>query len=229
MKEKIIEIDKLSFAYDKEEFLLKDIDMEIFRGDFIALLGHNGSGKSTLIKLILKQLKATEGTIKYLKNQDEKMRIGYIAQMTHESPITFPITAFEVVSLNLYDKKKFYKLPSNQDRKKVMYALEMVELEDKWDTNFNYLSGGEKQRVLIAKALINNPDLLILDEPSSGIDKKSKEMLFDLLNHLNKYHQKTILIITHEYHLIKDYSHKVFEIVDGQLKERGVINGNLPI
>ena len=154
--------------------------------------------------------------------------IGYVPQMNRESTVAFPITPLEVVSLNLYKKNKLLNFISKKDKQRSKYALEMVNLTDKMDYNYNRMSGGEQQRVMIAKALVNNPEVLIFDEPTAGVDKESKDTLFEILDHLNKVHQKTILIVTHELDYMKKHLNRIFEISYKKLDERtDLLDGDL--
>lgn len=227
--EKIIHIQNLDFSYN-EIPLLENINMDLYEGDYAAIIGPNGSGKSTFIKLILGELKQDRGTISIKGGKDKinSKMIGYVPQMNRESTVAFPITALEVVSLNLYKKNSLLNLVSLQDKKRSRYALEMVNLKDKMDYNYNRMSGGEQQRVMIAKALVNNPEVLIFDEPTAGVDKESKDTLFEILDHLNKVHNKTILIVTHELDYMKKHLNRIFEISYNKLKERtDMVNGDL--
>lgn len=227
----IINIKNMSFSYTNNS-LLENINMDLCEGDYAALIGPNGSGKSTLIKLILGVLKPDSGKIEIeggLKKLNSKI-IGYVPQMNRESSVAFPITALEVVTLNLYRNGRLLNIVNKQDKNKAQYALEMVNLKDKVNYNYNKMSGGEQQRVMIAKALINSPEVLIFDEPTAGVDKASKDMLFEILDHLNKIHGKTIFIVTHELDYMKKHLNRVFEINDKSLIERqDLLNGNIPI
>ena len=227
--ENIIHIQNLNFSYN-ESPLLEDISMDLYEGDYAAIIGPNGSGKSTFIKLILGELKPDTGEI-LIKRGKEKINsklIGYVPQMNRGSTVAFPITPLEVVSLNLYKKNKLLNFISKKDKQRAKYALEMVNLTDKMDYNYNRMSGGEQQRVMIAKALVNNPEVLIFDEPTAGVDKESKDTLFEILDHLNKVHQKTILIVTHELDYMKKHLNRIFEISYKKLVERtDLLDGDL--
>lgn len=225
----IIHINNVDFSYN-ENPLLEKVNMDLYQGDYAALIGPNGSGKSTFLKLMLGELQPDNGEI-CIKGGTEKINsklIGYVPQMNRESSVAFPITPLEVVSLNLYKKNRVLNYISKRDSQRCMYALEMVNLKDKIHYNFNRMSGGEQQRVMIAKALVNNPELLIFDEPTAGVDKISKDTLFEILDHLNKVHDKTILIVTHELEFMKDHLNRVFEISYNKLLERkDLVDGNI--
>ncbi|WP_100065651.1 metal ABC transporter ATP-binding protein [Miniphocaeibacter massiliensis] len=224
--EKVIEIKDLSFGYDK--FLINKANLEIYKGDFLGIIGANGSGKSTLLKLILGELKPKSGSVKInniaVCSKSDLREIGYVKQLNMENQIAFPITPLEIVKLNLYDEMKIFKIPRSEHKNKALNALASVRLSDRYNYNFNTMSGGEKQRVLIAKALVNNPDILIFDEPTAGVDYDSKEVLFNILQHLNKNHNITIVVVTHELEFSKKYFNRIIEIENEELNELEEVN-----
>lgn len=205
---RLLDIKNLKFGYD-ENLILDDINLSLDEGDFIAISGENGSGKSTLIKLILKVIKKDSGEIKLLGKPIEEFtayeKIGYVPQVNDSSKISFPVTCKEYVSLGLYKEFNIFNMPTrkvNMDVKNVFRSLAIEKLLDK---PFRTLSGGQQQRVMIARALVLTPQMLILDEPTVGIDAKHKEDFLKLLGHLNRDHGISILIISHEMELIKNY------------------------
>lgn len=220
--EKIISIKNLSFSYDGSNNILENLSCDIYKKDFVAIIGANGSGKSTLLKLILKELLPTKGTIEIenidIKNFKDWKKIGYVPQITEGSIPNFPVTALEIVTLNLYDKMGLFKFSKKNHIEKAKRSLSQVEMLEFKDVSINKLSGGQKQRVLIAKSLINDPKILIFDEPTTGIDKKSKENLFKILTHLNKIHGITIILVTHELEIMKNDVTKIFEIEDKKVR-----------
>lgn len=213
----MLEINNLSFKYSNET-ILEDINLTVYKGDYIALIGSNGAGKSTLVKLILNQLKPLSGeTIFHTKNGIHD--IGYVPQLTITSSLEFPITVFELVSLGLYPKNKGFKKLDQVDNYRIYEALNLVGMKNYSKNLYTALSGGQRQRVLIAKTLVSTPKFLILDEPMTGIDKESKSSLFSLLNHINKSHNITILMITHNLEEVRDNVNKIYEIKDKNLWE----------
>ena len=190
--EKLFEINNVSFGYTNE-MILDKVSFAICKGDFVGLIGGNGSGKTTLLKLLLGQLKPTSGEIKKANN----LKIGYVEQVTISSDRSFPASVQEIVLLGLYKKIGLFRFAKASHKKLVSSALKTVGLEGFEKKQINLLSGGQQQKVLIAKTFIENPDILILDEPTTGIDKESEQDFFKLLEHLNKEHKKTILIVTH--------------------------------
>lgn len=217
MTDKILQIKNLYFKYQSEN-ILENINLEIKTGDFALLIGDNGAGKSTLLKVILNEIKAYRGEIIF-PLLDNSYQIGYVPQLSLGNNLDFPITVFELVSLSLYHKVKGFKKLSEKDRKSVRNALEIVGMSDYENNLYKELSGGQRQRVLIAKAIVNAPSFLILDEPTAGIDYKSKLALFDLLEHFNNFHNISILMVTHELSEVKHLANRIYLIKDKKIEE----------
>ena len=215
---KLIEIKNLKFGYN-ENLILKDINLDLEEGDFALISGENGSGKSTLIKLILGELKKDKGSIKIFgidmedfKNFD---KIGYVPQVNESIKVAFPISCREYVGLNLYKEFSLINTIKKSSKSKVENTFSTLNIKKLIDKPFNKLSGGQAQRVMIARAMVNNPDILILDEPTVGIDSQSKEEFLDLLVHLNTHHKISILMISHEMDMVSDYANKIFKLREG--------------
>ena len=222
--ESIISIKNVSFCYSGGVNVLENLSFDIYKKDFIAIIGANGSGKSTLLKLILKELNPSDGEIfissTNIKNFKEWDTIGYVPQINAGNIPGFPITALEIVTLNLYNKMGFFKFSRKSHIELAKRALSQVNMLDFANTPINKMSGGQQQRIMIAKSLINNPKILIFDEPTTGIDKESKDQLFKILTHLNRIHGITILLVTHELEIMKDNLTKVVEIRDKKVVVR---------
>lgn len=218
----ILEIKNLKFAY-KENLILEDINLKLEAGDFLAISGANGSGKSTLIKLILGDLQKNSGEILINNTAIEDFKnfskIGYVPQINEAIRLAFPITVREYVILNLYEGFNFFNRPTKmayQCVDDVLLTLGICELKDR---PVNELSGGQAQRVMIARALVNSPDFLILDEPTVGIDAKNKNDFMHLLSHLNSDHHITVLMVSHEADLIENYVTKQVFLKEGRLTD----------
>lgn len=201
MTKTIIELKNVSFQYEYTQ-VLKNISFRVEEGDFLALLGPNGSGKSTLLKLILGLLKPMSGEIK-LFGQDstafkDRELIGYVSQKSNAFNSGFPATVQEVVKSGLTKKTGLLKrLPANANER-VQKALEAVGMERFAKRNIGQLSGGQQQRVFIARALVAEPKLLILDEPTVGIDHENVQAFYDMLAKLNKEQRITMILVTHD-------------------------------
>jgi zinc transport system ATP-binding protein len=217
---KLIEVKNLKFAY-KNEYVLKDVNFSVNEGDFLAIVGENGSGKSTLIKLLLGNLKKDQGQIKLfgktIENFEDYQKIGYVPQVNDSNKISFPVTCREYIIMNLYKEFGFFKRPGKKQEEKVDVVLKTLNILELKNRIFKELSGGQQQKIMIARALVNDPEVLILDEPTVGIDNDSKMEFLKTLHHLNSKHKKTILMITHEMNLVKDYVTKRIKIEDGRI------------
>ncbi len=208
----LISIKNLYFSYG-EQLVLENINLDVNRGDFLAILGPNGSGKTTLIKLILGLLKPQKGEIRLFGQPSatfkERWRIGYVPQraIARVDPV-FPVSVAEVVSFGLLPKKSFPRFMKASDWEAVRRALRQVEMEAYERRKLSQLSGGQQQRVFIARAIVAQPEVLILDEPTTGVDVTTQERFYDLLGLLN---QKglTIIIVTHDIGIVNKHVKQV--------------------
>ncbi len=200
-KKPAIYIKDLSFSYGNEE-IFKDLSCKIFLGDYVALVGHNGSGKTTLLKIILGFLKPKKGKIYILGQENNKLKewikVGYVPQNPEISAFYAPITVEETIKMEEVKKEKINE---------VLNIVGMINYKNKL---LRELSGGQKQRVFIARALVKNPEILILDEPTVGVDVKTQESFYNLLDKLNKEKSITIILVSHDLHTI---SHRAKTII----------------
>jgi zinc transport system ATP-binding protein len=189
---KALEIKNLYFKYDKE-WILEDINLELEDGEFLAIIGPNGGGKTTLLKLILGFLKPDKGEIKiYGKSPIEARHlIGYVPQYTTFS-LDIPITVFDIVLQGKLSKGKFFY--SKEDKQKALKMLEKLNIVHLKDKKIKDLSGGQRQKVLIARALVTEPKILIMDEPTSAIDIKGQKEILDLIESLDI----TRIVVSHD-------------------------------
>jgi len=204
-KQPLIELQDVSFQYEYTN-VLNNISLEINEGDFLALLGPNGSGKSTMLKLILGLLKPSSGQVKLFGQDASKFNhrewIGYVSQKSNSFNSGFPATVREVVASGLVKKLGLFKRKSKNEEKLVVEALQSVGMEDFINRNIGELSGGQQQRVFIARALVAEPKLLILDEPTVGIDYENVQSFYNLMAHLNKRHDMTLMLVTHDVDIV---------------------------
>lgn len=221
--DRIISVNNVTFSYGVGN-ILENLSLDIYRGDFIAITGANGSGKTTLIKLILNELPLKTGSIEIatidINLFKDWSKIGYVPQINSNNIPNFPISALEIVTLNLYNKMGIFKFSKKIHNDIAKRALAQVNMLDFAKKPINQMSGGQQQRVMIAKALVNNPKVLIFDEPTTGIDKESKDQLFRILSHLNKVHGITIILITHELEIMKDKITRIIEVRDKKVEEK---------
>ena len=188
----LIELDNVTLGYDKH-IVLKDISMSIDDGDFICVVGPNGAGKSTLIKGILGLIKPIKGKVKY--NNLKQKYIGYMPQETKVDQ-NFPASVNEIVlSGTLNTSGLFY---SKKEKDMVDDNLKLLGIYNLKNKHFADLSGGQRQKVLLARSLCATTKLLILDEPSNNLDSKSKKELYETIKELNEKHNITIIMITHD-------------------------------
>lgn len=184
----MIEIKNLHFSYNGSlPYILNNVNLNIKKGYYVSILGENGSGKSTFIKLLLNLLKPTEGNISM-----SVKRVGYVPQMISSFNNSFPITVNEILSCH----QSALKI---KDSKCIDGALSIVNMENFKNNLIGELSGGQKQKIFIARALMGEPELLILDEPSTGVDAKGQNEIYSFLKKLNK--EKNITIISVEHNL----------------------------
>lgn len=223
--ETAIKVRGLNFSYGGN-ILFENADLDVNKGDFVLLSGANGTGKSTFLKLLLGELKLSLGKMELFGESvngfSNWQRIGYVQQMTEDNFPSFPISSLELVLLNLYDKMNFFKIASKKNKEEALRVLELVGLSDFSKELFGNLSGGQKQRVMIAKAFVNNPDLLIFDEPISGMDEKNRNIIFDFLKIINIENGITVFIVSHEIEFLKKYINKIFKIQNKKISEEAL-------
>ncbi len=201
----MIKAEKLSFSYTgSPPYVLDGIDLEIHDGEYVSVVGENGSGKSTLMRLILKFIKPTGGSIVSFAK-----RIGYVPQRNDYSNSNFPITVYE--ALNSY--RKLLKL---KNKGEITENLEQVRMTDFTGALMGTLSGGQSQKILIARALMGNPNLLILDEPSTGVDIKSEKEIYGLLKKINRENGITIVSVEHNLDAAISNSTLIYQLTGGQ-------------
>lgn len=207
MKKLLIELEDVNFNYEHRT-VLENIYLEVKEGEFWALIGPNGSGKSTLIGIILGLLTPNSGTVKLFGEDVDRFQhrelIGYVSQKSNSFNSGFPATVLEVVRSGLTRKRGLFKSFSKKDEQKAMDALGIVGMEQFAAKNIGELSGGQQQRVFIARALSGDPQLLVMDEPTVGIDQQNVKSFYSMLNRLNREHGIAILLVTHEIDLVTD-------------------------
>lgn len=197
----IIEIKNVSFSYPGGQAVLSDIDLNIHEGDYLGIIGPNGSGKTTLVKIILGLLEPNSGEIKIFGVPREQFRdwykIGYVPQKVHVDPL-FPVTVYETVSMGRYTGKKFWQALNRHDHTHIKRALEAVGMWELKDRRVADLSGGQLQRVFIARAIATEPKVIFLDEPTVGVDMETQTQFYHLLKKLNHEMDLTLVLISHD-------------------------------
>jgi zinc transport system ATP-binding protein len=203
----VIEVKDVSFSYDGP-LVLEHIDLTIDRGEFLGLVGPNGGGKSTLLKIILGLLQPVTGSVTVLGRSPKQGRrdIGYVPQFTVFSR-DFPISVEDTVLLGRLGKTRRWGGYRGKDREVAQRVMHETELFNLRHRRLSTLSGGQLQRVLIARALACEPEVLILDEPTANIDFRSEKDIFDLLKHLSE--KPTIIVVSHDIGFISQYVNRV--------------------
>ncbi|RDY29237.1 ABC transporter ATP-binding protein [Romboutsia weinsteinii] len=217
-----LKIKNLRFSIDKKE-ILKDISLEVPKGSFVGIIGPNGSGKSTLLKNIYRLYKPSSGNIildnKDLSDMKDKDCAKQIAVLAQESNSQFDFTVEQIVKMGRYPYKSIFEDYSKTDLKMVKEMLQKVGLDEYNDRSFSNLSGGEKQRTLIARALVQNTDFLILDEPTNHLDIGYQIQLMDLIKSLNI----TTLSAIHDMNMASMYCDYLIVMKEGKVIDFGTV------
>lgn len=201
----MIKIANMNFSYDKSQLLLSDINLHIPKGVYLSIVGENGSCKTTLVKLILGLLTPVSGTIEV-----DTKKIAYVPQRVDGFNSDFPISVFEIL-------KAHAKALHLNVSESVNDVLEKVNMEQFRNNLIGNLSGGQQQRIFIARALMGKPDLIILDEPSTGVDFKNQQEIYSILNYINKELKTTIISIEHNMDIAVKYSSHILKVEEGKV------------
>ena len=203
-----LEFRDISFAYSPGRFVLRGVDLTVKRGEFLAVAGPNGGGKTTLIRLGLGLERPTRGVVRLFGDDPRRLkgrsRIGYLPQRA-ELGIDAPVTVNELVSAGRVAVSGFAGPLRSGDRSKIREAIARVGLSDHASAPLRTLSGGQQQRAFIAKAYAADPELLVLDEPTVGVDVDAQEAIASLLRELNQSLGVTVIYASHEFGAIETY------------------------
>jgi zinc transport system ATP-binding protein len=198
-----VRLEHVSFAYGRGAPVLDDVDLEVEQGEFVAIAGPNGGGKTTLLRLILGLEQPTAGRVTVAAR-----RIGYLPQRA-QAGVDAPITVRELVGAGRASRARLIGPLRQDDRDVVRDAIERVGLGGQTDRRLATLSGGQQQRAFIAKALAAEPDLLVLDEPTAGVDAEAQEAVSALLDQLRRDLGVTILYVSHEFGAVERYVERI--------------------
>jgi zinc transport system ATP-binding protein len=206
--ESILQFDEVDFGYDPQSLVLQDVNFAIESGEFLGVVGPNGGGKTTLLKLIMGIIEPTAGTVKIFGDQPKLARhaIGYVPQFSTFKK-DFPISVMNVVLTGRLGSSKRFFGYTKKDKKIAAEYLEKLGISHLHKKPIGALSGGQLQRVMIARALVSKPKLLLLDEPTANIDMHAEQSVFDLLSFLN--HDVTIIVVSHDIGFVSRYINKV--------------------
>jgi ABC-type Mn2+/Zn2+ transport system ATPase subunit len=212
--DRLIVFEKVDLGYGHRR-VLTGIDFDVVAGDFLGIVGPNGAGKTTLLKAILGLLKPMAGTI---TRTGEDLRIGYVPQRESVDTL-FPLTVLDIVLMGRYTRIGPFARPGRQDTERAMKALEHVGIAELAHRPYPNLSGGQKQRTLIARALAGEPNLLILDEPTNGMDLVSEKAIMELVRLLHDEDRITVLMVSHLLNTVVNYARRIAILGDGVLRE----------
>ena len=226
----MITLEHVSKTYAAGVPALNDVSLEIEDGEFVFVVGDSGSGKSTLIKLLLKELEPTEGSITIGGKQLGKIRRKQIPKFRRNIGVVFQdfrLLKDRTIFENVAFAQQVVEVPHRYIKRQVENMLEMVGLKDRMNAFPNELSGGEQQRVAIARALVNHPVLLLADEPTGNLDPVTAKEIMELLSEINKS-GTTVLVVTHNKELVNEMGKRVILIEDGHI-EQDEIRGSYDI
>ncbi|BCK42531.1 ABC transporter ATP-binding protein [Streptococcus suis] len=212
-----ITVEDLSFYYDKEP-VLEHIHYYLDSGEFVTLTGENGAAKTTLIKATLGILKPKQGKVSIAEKsiKGKKLRMAYLPQQIASFNAGFPSTVYEFVKSGRYPRQGWFRRLTAHDEEHVRISLESVGMWEHRDKRLGALSGGQKQRAVIARMFASDPDIFILDEPTTGMDAGTKDAFYQLMHHSAKKHGKSVLMITHDPDELNKYADRNIHLVRDQ-------------
>lgn len=204
----ILSCQNIGFKYDKRS-ILEDINLSVNDKDFLILIGPNGGGKSTLIKIILGLLTPSSGCINYPNEEifNAKSQIGYTPQNVNIN-MNFPIQVIDIVLMGFLKKNNFRNKINKEEENEAMKIMEELSILNLAYERFSNLSGGQRQKVLLARSLCGDSKLIILDEPTSNIDIQSKDEIFEILKLASK--ERSIIMISHDESILNEYANIIF-------------------
>ncbi|ANU11072.1 hypothetical protein A1A1_13622 [Planococcus antarcticus DSM 14505] len=217
---KLISLKNIVFGYNHVP-ILNGVSFDIQSGEFVGVMGPNGASKSTILRILLGLLKPWEGSVTTRKRniQGKPLTIGYVPQQISSFNIGFPSTVQELVRSGRYKKGKWLKTLTKDDLAQIENALKMVGMWEFRSRKIGDLSGGQKQKIIIARVLASDPDLLVLDEPTTGMDAESRMEFYRFMSHQVKKHNRTVLMVTHEQDEVERYLDKVLRLEKGEQGE----------
>jgi zinc transport system ATP-binding protein len=209
MNTSVITLQDLAVGYDGQA-VLSDISLAIARGSFTAILGANGTGKSTLLKTLLGLQPVVSGAI----TVSPPANFGYVPQAIQFDPL-YPLTGFDVALMGVFNRVKPMRFVARAEKAFVRECLHATAATDFADKKFSQLSGGQKQRVLIARALAAKPDILVLDEPTAGVDVVATHALLEFISQIHAERKLTVLLVTHDLPLVKKHAQPIIWLHNG--------------
>jgi manganese/zinc/iron transport system ATP- binding protein len=208
----LVEFNNATLGYAHRP-VLSDLTFNIEAGDFLGMVGPNGAGKTTVLRAILGSLKPLHGTVSRVQN----IRFGYVPQRDSVD-YNFPLKVLDVVMMGRYDRIGLARRPGKHDKQRAMAALEHVGIAGLADNFLSDLSGGQKQRTLIARALVGEPTVLVLDEPTNGMDLVSTTQILGLVRELHDRDNLTVLMVSHALNEVANYVRRIALVMEGQFR-----------
>lgn len=229
MEKKLLSLNRVCFSYNHRDYPVENVSFDVREGEVIGIAGPNGAGKTTLLKLIVGILKPSKGSIKIRVGKTKtgkEWRIGYLPQDVKGVGRDFPATVREVVGTGLYSKLGIFRQPNDLDRTKIDSAIRNVGLRGFRNTRISSLSGGQLQRVLIARAMVSDPSLLIMDEPTAAVDLAGEEKFYRLVKHINSVYGVAVILVSHDVYSLLSHTNRLLFInrrvlYDGEPQELG--------
>jgi ABC-type cobalamin/Fe3+-siderophores transport system ATPase subunit len=209
--EPFVRFDRVQLGYGRQ-VVLDNVNLDILPGDFFGLVGPNGSGKTTLLRCLLGILKPLSGQV----TRAPGLRVGYVPQREMLDTL-FPLTALDIVLMGRYPHAGLFRSPRHTDRDIALQCLQQVGLADSAGKLYRELSGGQRQRVLIARALAVEPSLLVLDEPTNGLDLPTEAAILGLIERLHSEGSLTIVLVSHVLNVVARYATRMGVLLDGRL------------
>lgn len=205
MTKSIIGLKNVTFGYSQNA-VIENLSFSIEQGQFVAMTGENGAAKTTAMKLLVGLLKPWKG----LRQWPSHLRVSYVPQQISSIEQDFPSTVFEFIVSGLWESKKWYQRISKDDKKRAREMINRFELQSVVNQPIGKLSGGQKQKACVARAFMSNPDILLLDEPTTGMDEKTRHMFYKIVKSMCP--QVTIVMITHHIHELNPYIDQIIHL-----------------
>lgn len=208
----VIHFEDVSLGYGQRT-VLSGLTFSIYEGDLLGLVGPNGAGKTTVLRALLGTLHGKSGRIE----RRDQLRFGYVPQRS-TLDYNWPLDALSVVMMGAYDRIGLFKRPGAVERSAAMEALHHVAMGEHALRPFTSLSGGQKQRVLIARALVGRPNVLVLDEPTDGMDLVSTTAILGLVRKLHDEESLTVIVVSHQLNEVANYVHRLALVTEGKFQ-----------